>query len=105
MENYFHIETIDRDNLLVIILSYEMTSVYWKELQETLRGNHIVDKTVYFDFFYRNGSENRYFISHVDNHSKLSGQLKKCCTINSLEAISTQFFEEHKELLPTFMEY
>ena len=34
MERFFHIEDVDSEELYVIILSNELTSVYWEELLE-----------------------------------------------------------------------
>ena len=40
MERFFHIEDVDSEELYVIILSNELTSVYWEELLETFQKNH-----------------------------------------------------------------
>ena len=101
MEKYFHIETVDQDRILVIILSYELTSVYWSELVKTLRERHCNNKTVYFDFLYRNGYENRFFTTRIDDMSNFKGRLRKCDTYDSFEEISRHFFSMHKDLLAT----
>lgn len=101
MEKYFHIETIDQERLLVIILTYEMTSVYWNELISTLRENHYYNKTVYFDFLYRNGYKNRFFSAKIDEQSNLRGRLRRCDVYDTFEVISHRFFSLHEELLST----
>lgn len=99
MGKYFHIETVDQDRLLVIILSCEMTSVYWNELVSTLRDRHCNNKTVYFDFLYRNGYENRFFLASIDEESNFKGRLRRCDVFDTFEAISRRFFSLHEDLL------
>ena len=54
MENKeFQIIPLQERCLLVVILSSEMTSHYWKELQAQLANCNIADAEVYFDFLYR----------------------------------------------------
>ena len=101
MGKYFHIETVDQERLLVIILSCEMTSVYWNELVNTLRERHCKNKTVYFDFLYRNGYENRFFTARIDERSNFKGRLRKCYVYDLFEAVSHHFFSMHKDLLAT----
>lgn len=101
MGKYFHIETVDQERLLVIILSCEMTSVYWNELVSTLRERHYSNKTIYFDFLYRNGYENRFFSANIDDKFKFRGRLRRCDVFDTFEAISHRFFSLHEELLNT----
>lgn len=99
MERFFHIEDIDSDELFVIILSNELTSVYWEELLDTFQKNHWSNRTVYFDFLYRNGYENRYFSAFLNEESKLMGNLRRCQVSQSFDEISRRFFAIHSELL------
>ncbi len=99
MGKYFHIETVDQDRLLVIILSCEMTSVYWNELVSTLRERHCNNKTIYFDFLYRNGYENRFFSASIDEKSNINGRLRRCEVFDTFETISRRFFSLHEDLL------
>ena len=99
MGKYFHIEDVDRDSLLVIILSCELTSVYWNDLIDTLREKHLSNKTVYFDFLYRNGYENRFFSAHLDENYNFRGRLKKCNVIDSFEEVTRKFFSLHEDIL------
>lgn len=99
MERFFHIEDIDSDELFVIILSNELTSVYWEELMDTFRNNHWCNRTVYFDFLYRNGYENRYFSAFLNEESKLIGNLRRCQVSHSFDEISRRFFTLHEDLL------
>lgn len=101
MEKFFHIETDDQERILVIILSCEMTSVYWSELVNTLRERHCNNKIVYFDFLYRNGYENRFFVARIDERSNFKGRLRKCDAFGSFEAVTRHFFSTHKDLLVT----
>lgn len=101
MEKYFHIETIDQERLLVIILSCELTSVYWNELVSSLRKRRCRNKIVYFDFLYRNGYENRFFIAKIDDQSNFREHLKRCEVNDAFDAISHRFFSLHRELLFT----
>ena len=99
MERFFHIEDIDSDELFVIILSNELTSVYWEELMETFQKNNWRNRTVYFDFLYRNGYENRYFSAFLNEESKLTGNLRRCQVSQSFDEISRRFFALHEDLL------
>lgn len=99
MERFFHIEDIDSDRLLVIILSTELTSVYWKELLETFQRNMWRNRTVYFDFLYRNGYENRFFSAVLNNESRLMGRLHKCEIENTFDRMSRSYFARHADLL------
>lgn len=99
MEKYFHIESVDRERLLVIILSCEMTSVYWKELNETLKNMQYDADKVYFDFLFRNGYENRFFMANLDDNSNIKGLLKKCDGFDVFKKISHRYFSLHEELL------
>lgn len=99
MERFFHIEDIDSDELFVIILSNELTSVYWEELMETFQKNNWRNRTVYFDFLYRNGYENRYFSAFLNEESKLTGNLRRCQVSQSYDEISRRFFALHEDLL------
>lgn len=99
MERFFHIEDIDSDELFVIILSNELTSVYWEELMETFQKNHWRNRTVYFDFLYRNGYENRYFTAFLNEESKLMGNLRRCKVSPNFDELSRSFFALHEDLL------
>lgn len=99
MERFFHIEDVDSDELFVIILSNELTSVYWEELMETFQKNHWRNRTVYFDFLFRNGYENRYFSAFLNEESKLVGNLRRCQVSQSFDEISRSFFALHEDLL------
>lgn len=99
MERFFHIEDVDSDELFVIILSNELTSVYWEELMETFQKNHWRNRTVYFDFLYRNGYENRYFSAFLNEESKLMGNLRSCQVSQSFDEISRRFFALHEDIL------
>lgn len=101
MGKYFHIENVDRDSLLVIILSSEMTSVYWNDLLYTFRKNHLSNKMIYFDFLYRNGYENRFFSAHLDESYKIKGRLKKCDVFDTFEEVTHRFFVQHEDILMT----
>lgn len=99
MGKYFHIEKVDRDSLLVIILSCEMTSVYWNDLLNAFRDNHLGNKTVFFDFLYRNGYENRFFSAQLDESYKFRGRLRKCEVFDSFEEVTHRFFSLHEDIL------
>lgn len=99
MEKFFHIEDIDNERLLVIILTSELTSVYWNDLLEAFHEHHWSNKTVYFDFLYRNGYENRFFSASLNAESRLKGSLRHCQMEQAYDEISKRFFALHSELL------
>ena len=51
---YFNIQNIEDNCLMVTILTTSMTSDYWDSLEALLREMHAPNKTVYFDFMVRN---------------------------------------------------
>lgn len=67
MSRYFNIENINGDRrLYVTILSYEMTHLYWDELVSAIKAYNKPNVPVYFDYLYRNGLSNRFFVSKTD---------------------------------------
>ena len=101
MGQYFQIEKIDTESFLVIILSCELTSVYWIKLLDVFQKNRIANKTVYFDFLIRNGFDNRFFMSYLNGNSKFESQLRSCDVCDGFESISRSFFSMHMDLLST----
>ena len=99
MERFFHIEDIDSDRLLVIILSTELTSVYWEELLDTFQRNMWRNRTVYFDFLYRNGYDNRFFSAVLNDESRLTGRLHRCEIESTFDLMSRRYFACHVDLL------
>lgn len=99
MERFFHIEDVGNDRLLVIILSTELTSVYWNELLNAFQRNHWRNRTVYFDFIYRNGFENRFFSAVLNDESRLMGRLHRCEIESTFDRMSRLFFAKNIELL------
>lgn len=59
MANY-RIFKIDSREVLVIILSLDMTQEYWTKLQSDLNEQVMKNSTVYLDFLYRNGASSRF---------------------------------------------
>lgn len=59
MANYRIFKTDSRE-VLVIILSLDMTQEYWAKLQNDLNELVMINSTVYLDFLYRNGSSSRF---------------------------------------------
>lgn len=97
MNEHFYIENLGDRGLWVVILSTEMTSVYWNELQDTITQNRWSDVEVYFDFLYRNGFSNRFYKSRVGSTSKFMTRLQKCeC---SATVVTDHFFSRNVRLL------
>ena len=59
MANYRIFKTDSRE-VLVVILSLDMTQEYWTKLQNDLNGLVMTNSTVYLDFLYRNGASSRF---------------------------------------------
>lgn len=59
MANYRIFKTDSRE-VLVIILSLDMTQEYWAKLQNDINELVMINSTVYLDFLYRNGSSSRF---------------------------------------------
>ena len=88
----FQIIPLQGRSLLVVILSLEMTSYYWKELQSELANYNIVDAEVYFDFLYRNGLKNRFVKSSLRGSDLVANSLKKCDAPKEYIQIADDFF-------------
>lgn len=88
----FKIISIQERSLLVIILSFEITNHYWKELQMALANYNIANADVYFDFLYRNGLKNRFFKSKLDGFTLIINSLKKCDIPQEYKFIADKFF-------------
>lgn len=54
----YRIFELSDNNILVVVLSLEMTQQYWDSLQLDLRNKAYPSSTVYMDFLYRNGRIN-----------------------------------------------
>ena len=98
MENKeFQIIPLQERHLLVVILSSEMTSHYWKELQTELANCNIADAEVYFDFLYRNGLKNRFFKSELKGITLIANSLKKCEAPQEYIKVADTFFASHSK--------
>ena len=98
MENKeFQIIPLQERCLLVVILSSEMTSHYWKELQAELANCNIADAEVYFDFLYRNGLKNRFFKSELKGITLIANSLKKCEVPQESIKVADTFFASHSK--------
>lgn len=93
---YFNIQNIEDDSLMVTILTTSMTSDYWDSLETLLSEMHAGNKTVYFDFMVRNGLTDRFYKSQTDEASKLTGDLRKCSTTKNILLSANAFFSEHE---------
>lgn len=81
----------------MVILSSEMTSHYWKELQTELATFNIADAEVYFDFLYRNGLKNRFFKSELKGISLIANSLKRCEAPQEYIKVADTFFASHSQ--------
>lgn len=99
MSEHFHIELLSNGDIFVIILSTEMTSVYWKELRNAISKLRRSNVKVYFDFLYRNGFQNRFFAAIVNKDSILEGRLRGCDMSEYYKRITNLYFRSHIDLL------
>ena len=95
----FQIIPLQGRSLLVIVLSLEMTSHYWKKLQAELANCNVPDAEVYFDFLYRNGTRNRFFKSELKGLTLIANTLKKCEAPEEYIHIADAFFASHSKWL------
>lgn len=94
--DFFNIQRIEDDSMIVTILSTSMTSDYWSELEKYLRLQHARNKTIYFDFMVRNGLNDRFYKSRTDDNSSLVDELRKCSSTGLLLQAADTFFAEHE---------
>ena len=99
MVRNFHIVSLGNDSILIIILSTEQTSAYWKELMHAVSKLNRPNIDIYFDFLYRNGFENRFFSAKSNNKSILEGRLRACDIAEKYKYIANMFFKSHIEML------
>ena len=83
MANYRIFKTDSRE-VLVIILSLDMTQEYWTKLQNDLNELVMINSTVYLDFLYRNGASSRFMKTsfnkgRLDWNAVLSTQIPASC--------------------------
>lgn len=83
MANY-RIFKIDSREILVIILSLDMTQEYWTQLQNDLNELVMKNSTVYLDFLYRNGVSSRFMKTsfnegYLDWNAVLSAKIPAIC--------------------------
>lgn len=96
MENKdFKIIATRERSLLVVILSLEMTSHYWKELQVALASYNIANADVYFDFLYRNGLKNRFFKSKLNGLSLIVNSLRACDIPKKYKTMVDIYYSSH----------
>lgn len=65
----YKIIPLNKKELLIIILSLEMTQKYLNRLLLDLGQMKLSSSVVYFDFLYRNGTTTRFFKSSYDGNS------------------------------------
>lgn len=99
MSKKFHIVSLGDDSVLIIILSTEQTSAYWGELRHAVSKLNLPNVDIYFDFLYRNGLENRFFMSKLNNKSILGGRLRACDMAEKYKNMANMFFKSHIEIL------
>ena len=88
--NWKYYELIKRDDFwFVIILSIEQTGVYWKDLLNEIKECNV---PVYFDFIYRNGCSNRFFVLK-DRNLKATKENKE------FSRITLSYFKNNPEIL------
>lgn len=93
----FQIFSMQGRSLLVVILSFEITNHYWKELQTELADYNIADAEVYFDFLYRNGLKNRFFKSKLIGVTLTANSLKRCEAPEEYIKTADTFFATHSK--------
>ena len=99
MVRYYNIQVYEKDKLFVTILASEMTSVYWRQLSDSLVKMHAENKHVYFDFMMRNGLHDRFYETQTDSHSLLSRPLVRFQAEPSLVNFANMFFSEQRKYL------
>lgn len=67
-KSYVIIEQPDKMAIYVVVLTKEGTATFWDDLSREIVGLHKPNTKVYFDYFFRNGLNNRVFSSHTDEN-------------------------------------
>lgn len=95
----FKIFRLADNRFLVVILSIELTSTYWKDLQGELASYPVKDAEVFFDFLYRNGLKNRFFRSRMVNSTLSANSLRRCEDASICEKSADSFFAHNPNLV------
>ena len=96
---YYNIEVLKDHIIFVTVLSTEMTSVYWPILTRDLARLGIKNCDVYFDFMVRNGLNDRFYSTHLDEDVTVMGSLKKCKISVAMKYQADSFFINHKRYI------
>lgn len=78
-KSYVIIERPDKMAIYVVVLTKESTATFWNDLSREIVGLHKPNTKVYFDYFFRNGLDNRVFSSHTDENG--------VCSLTAIEPI------------------
>ena len=100
MKKFYNIKQIGNNNILVTILTTEGTSVYWHALKSQLNRREYANKSVFFDFMYRNGFQNRFFCAHIIQTDAVLSQLCRCEeSLAEVEREADRFFAHNIRFL------
>lgn len=93
---YFKLIRIDRNNLLVIVLTFEMSDMFWRSLNDSLSNMGIDEGDLYMDYSYRNGDSNFSFCASIANHTIQQHNIKRCVFPKAIDREVMKFYINNK---------
>lgn len=89
---------LNDNNILIIVLSLEMTQQYWDSLQLDLKRKGFPSSTVYIDFLYRNGNSRRFLQTSYDGDRLMLNGVATSEIPAFCREIADTFFYENNSL-------
>lgn len=95
----FHIEAIDKDNILVVPTNYLRPEKFMGEIEAVLNTYFNNIEYIYFDFLIKNGTNDRFFKAKVLKNKIARNSFSKTIVTGNLEEKSNIFFSKNINLI------
>lgn len=95
----FHIEAIDKGNILVVPTNYLRPEKFMGEIEEVLNTYFNNIEYIYFDFLIKNGTNDRFFKAKVLKNKIARNSFSKTIVTGYLEEKSNIFFSKNINLI------
>lgn len=98
MSKDYEIIHISQNEILVTVLTVDMTNSFWQILENDIKIRSGKDIVVIFDFLLKLGPKNRFFYTYYKGH-KLEEEIKPANMNRDKEILFDLFFKGHLGLL------
>lgn len=96
---YFKLIRIGHNSLLVIVLTCEMTEIFWNSLCDSILQTGISDGEMYMDYSYRNGDSNFSFYATITNYKIQQTNIKRCVFPKVIDRELVKFYKANKNYI------